>query len=118
MTSDQKRTMIAGIREEEGEGGGEINTDKGVGRSKTEKEAGEGRQQQGHGSEDTVTSNSYLPADPRLVEVHNYGTVVQSTGAERSSSQNLAVDNPPCSQHLRGGTSQGKEGGRRRKSKA
>ena len=114
MTSDQMRTRIAGTREEEGEGGRKINTDKGGGRSETEKEA----EEEGHGNKDNVTSNSYLPADPRLVEVHDFGTVVQSTGSNRSASQTLAVDNNPCSQHLRNDTSQGKDKETQRRSKA
>ena len=80
----------------------------GAGLDGTVKDAGAGRQEQGHGSEDIDTSNSYLLADPRLVEVHDYGTLVPSTGSARSSVQPLAVDNPPYSQHLRGDTSEGK----------
>ena len=62
--------------------------------------------------------NYYLLADPRLVEAHDDGTIVQSTGAARSSPQTLALVNPPCSQRLRGDTSQGDGGGRRRRNKA
>ena len=68
---------------------------------------GAGRQEQGPGSEDINTGNSYLLADPRLVEAHDFGTVVPSTGSARSSSQTLAADNPPYSQHLRGDTDEG-----------
>ena len=98
MTSDQMRTMIAGRQQEEGEEGAEMNTDEGAGLGRkekgrgagldgTEKDVGAGRQEQGHGSQDTDTNNSYLPADPRLVEVHDVGTVVQSTGSDCSASQ-------------------------------
>ena len=123
MTCDQLQMMIAGRQEEDGDEGGKMYKDEGVGLGgtvkgrgagldRTVKDAGAGRQEQGHGSEDIDTSNSYLLADPRLVEVHDYGTLVPSTGSARSSVQPLAVDNPPYSQHLRGDTSEGKgEGG-------
>ena len=62
--------------------------------------------------------NYYLLADPRLVEALDDGTIVQSTGAACSSPQTLALVNPPCSQRLRGDTSQGNGGGRRRRNKA
>ena len=122
MTGNKVKEMI-------GDGRGEMYKDggaglggkvKGVGAGLGGKVKGEGtgRQEQGPGSEDTNTGNSYLLADPRLVEAHDFGTVVQSTGSARSSSQTLAVDNPPCSQHLRGDTSQGMGVGRRRRNKA
>ena len=106
MTSDQMRTGIAGTREEGGEGGKETNMDEKGGGDKTAKE----KEEEDHGNKGIVTGSSYLPADPRLVEVHDCGTVVQSTGSNRSASQTLAVNNTPCSQHLRKDTSQGEDG--------
>ena len=47
---------------------------------------------------------SYPPVDPRLEEVLDNGTTVQSTGAERSLAQTHdMISNPPCSQHMSGG---------------
>ena len=65
------------MNRDEGAGLGRKEKGRGAGLDRTEKDVGAGRQEQGHGSGDTDTSNSYLPADPRLVEVHDVGTVVQ-----------------------------------------
>ena len=109
MTSDQLQKRIKGIWEEDGrdeihkdEGAGLGNMVKGggAGLDVTVKGAGTGRD---HCSEDIDTSYSYPLVDPRLVEAHDDGTVVQSTGADRSPVQPLDVMvNPPYSQHLKG----------------
>ena len=73
---------------------------RGAGLGGTVKGAGTGR---GHGSKDIDTSYSYPLVDPRLVEAHDDGTLVQSTGADRSLVQPLdMMVNPPYSQHLKG----------------
>ena len=63
------------------------------------KGAGKGR---GHGSEDIDTSDSYSLVDPRLVETHDDGTLVQRTGSDRSLVQTLVMASPPYFQHLTG----------------
>ena len=57
-----------------------------------------------HGDCHHGASDSYPLVDPRLEEAHDDGTVVQSTGAERSLAKphDLMI-NPPCSQHKTGG---------------
>jgi hypothetical protein len=79
----------------------------------------EGRQEQGQGSEGTDTEgegtgrwsgNSYLLADPRLVEAHEDGTVVHPTGAARSAPGTPPGPKHPYSQSL---TGEG-QGGRKR----
>ena len=54
--------------------------------------------------------SSYLPADPRLVEAHDDGTLVQPTGAARSTPGTLPGTKLPHSQNL---TGEG-QGGRKR----
>ena len=71
----------------------------GAGLDGTVKGAGTGRD---HCSEDIDTSYSYPLVDPRLVEAHDDGAVVQSTGADRSPVQPLDIMvNPSYSQYLK-----------------
>ena len=68
------------------------------------KGVGKGRD---HCSEGIDTGYSYPLVDPRLVEAHNDGTVVQSTGVDRSPVQPLdMMDNPLYSQNLKGNRSE------------
>ena len=109
MTSDQPRKMIKEIwgedgrdekNEEEGAGLSGMVEGGGAGLAGMVKGAGTGR---AHVSEDINTSDSYPLVDPRLEEAYDNGTIVQSTGADRSLVQPLdMMVNPPYSQHLRG----------------
>ena len=78
MTGNKVKEMI-------GDGRGERYKDGGAGLGGMVKGVGAGRQEQGHSSEDIDTSNAYLLANPRLVEVHDYGTRVASTSSARST---------------------------------
>ena len=72
----------------------------GVGLDETVKGEGAGR---GQGTRDINASYSYPLVNPRLEEAHDEGTVVQSTGADRSPVQPLdMMVNPSYSQHLKG----------------
>jgi hypothetical protein len=71
-----ERRQHTGTREERGEGDKETNMDEKERGDRWAKEVEEEHQ----GNKGTVKGNYYLPADPRLVEVHDGGTVVQSTG--------------------------------------
>jgi hypothetical protein len=109
MTSDQLLKVIKGNQGEdgrvkkykdEGAGLGGMVKGGGAGLDVTVKGAGMRRD---HCSEDIDTSYSYPLVNPRLVEAHDDGTVVQSTGADRSPVQPLDVMiNPAYSQHLKG----------------
>ena len=57
-----------------------------------------------HGNGHHRRGYSYPLVAPRLEEVHDDGTIVQSTGVERSLAQPHGVmSNPPCFRHMSGG---------------
>ena len=107
MTSDQPRKKIKEIWGEDGRD--KKNEDKGAGLRGTVEGGGVGRGdavkgegvRRGQDTGDIDGCYSYPLVDPRLEEVHDDGTLVQCTGADRSLVQPLNVmDKPLYSQHL------------------
>ena len=85
-------------------------TVKGGGAGLGGKVKGEGAER-GQDTRDTNAGYSYPLVGPRLEEAHNDGTVVQSTGAERSlAPTHVMMINPSYSQHMTGRARQGDEG--------
>lgn len=62
--------------------------------TKEEEDSGERDEEVGN-----LVGDYYLPADPRLVEVHDYKTSVPRTGADRSTPKAPIASNPLYSQH-------------------
>ena len=63
-------------------------------KTKEKEDNGERQEQVGN-----LGGNYYLPADPRLVEVHDYSALVPCTGADRSTPKSPIASNPLYSQH-------------------
>ena len=110
---------LDGVFEDEGAGLDDTFEDKGAGLDGVVKGVDAGRQEQGQVSDGTNTEgegaghrggNSYLQADPRLVEAHDDSTVVHPTGAARSAPGTLQGPKLLHSQSL---TGKG-QGGRKR----
>ena len=62
--------------------------------TKEEEDSGKRHEEVGN-----LVGDYYLPADPRLVEVHDYSTSVPRTGADRSTPKAPIASNPLYSQH-------------------
>ena len=62
--------------------------------TKEEEDSGERDEEVGN-----LVGDYYLPANPRLIEVHDYSASVPRTGADRSTPKAPIASNPLYSQH-------------------